>query len=69
MKQMTQEMIARFGPSGENWNRMDDEIRKVFGIPKNRYYSVTVHPSPPGRVIVDHSRTRVVESVKLSKSA
>jgi hypothetical protein len=63
---MTSAMYARFVHHG--WDAVDDEIRKHFKIPKNRYYSVTVPPSPVGRVIIDHTRTRVIESVKLSKS-
>jgi len=63
---MPSEMYARFVQHG--WDSVDDEIRKHFKIPKNRYYSVTVPPSPAGRVIIDHTRTRVLESVKLSKS-
>jgi hypothetical protein len=65
---MTPEMFQKFGPNGENWGKMDEEIRKHFKLPSNRYYSVTVSPSPPGRIFVDRSRTRVVESTKLSKS-
>lgn len=61
-------MIKRFGPNGENSKSMDEEIRKVFKLPSNRYYSVTLSPSPVGRIFVDRTRTRVVESVKLSKS-
>ena len=63
---MPSEMYARFVQHG--WDAVDDKIRKHFKIPKNRYYSVTVPPSPAGRVIIDHTRTRVLESVKLSKS-
>lgn len=65
---MTPEMLNRFGINGENSKNMDEEIRKTFKIPSNRYYTVTVSPSPPGRVSIDRDRTRVVESVKLSKS-
>lgn len=65
---MSPEMFAKFGDKGENSKLMDDEIRKAFKIPSNRYYSVTLHPSPPGRVFIDRNRYRIVESVKLSKS-
>ena len=65
---MTPEMFNKFGDNGQNSKSMDEEIRKVFKIPSNRYYSVTLHPSPPGRVFVDKSRYRVVENTKLSKS-
>jgi len=63
---MPSEMYACFVQHG--WDSVDDKIRKHFKIPKNRYYSVTLPPSPAGRVIIDHTRTRVLESVKLSKS-
>lgn len=65
---MSPEMFQRFGDKGENWSKMDEEIRKLFKLPSNRYYSVTISPSPLGRIFVDRSRTRVVESTKLSKS-
>ncbi len=65
---MTPEMIKKFGPNGENSKSMEEEIRKTFKLPPNRYYSVTLSPSPLGRIFVDRTRTRVVESVKLSKS-
>ena len=65
---MTEEMFLKFGDKGQNSKSMDEEIRKVFKIPNNRYYSVTLHPSPPGRVFIDRSRYRVVENSKLSKS-
>jgi hypothetical protein len=65
---MSPEMINKFGPNGENSKSMDEEIRKTFKIPSNRYYSVTLSPSPVGRVFIDRTRYRVVESVKLSKS-
>lgn len=65
---MSEDMIKRFGDNGENSKKMDEEIRKTFKLPPNRYYSVTLSPSPVGRVFVDRTRTRVVESVKLSKS-
>ena len=65
---MSPEMFKKFGPKGENSKNMDEEIRKVFKLPPNRYYSVTLSPSPVGRVFVDRSRTRVFESIKLSKS-
>lgn len=65
---MTPEMFKKFGSNGENSKFMDEEIRKTFKISSNRYYSVTLDPSPPGRIFVDKNRTRVVESIKLSKS-
>ncbi|MBF0207907.1 MAG: hypothetical protein HQK53_13585 [Oligoflexia bacterium] len=65
---MTPEMFKKFGPNGENSKSMEEEIRKTFKIPPNRYYSVTLPPSPEGRVFIDRTRYRVVESVKLSKS-
>lgn len=65
---MTVEMFLKFGDKGQNSKQMDEEIRKVFKIPSNRYYSVTVYPSPVGRIFIDKTRYRVVESTKLSKS-
>jgi hypothetical protein len=65
---MTVEMFSKFGDKGENAKSMDTVIRKVFKIPDNRYYSVTVYPSPVGRIFIDKTRYRVVESNKLSKS-
>ncbi len=66
--EMTPDMISRMGVNGENLYKMDDEIRKRFKIPDNRYYSVTIDPSPVGRIFVDKTRTRVITGVKLSKS-
>ena len=66
---MSPEMFKKFGPDGQNSKSMDEEIRKAFKIPSNRYYSVTLSPSPEGRVFIDKSRTRVAESVKISKSS
>lgn len=63
--QMDDEMFQDYLKRGSS---MDEEIRAKFKIPKNRYYSVTVPPSPAGRILVDPSRTRTVRSVKLSKS-
>jgi len=65
---MPLEMFRRFGSKGENWGKMDYEIRKLFKVPSNRYYSVTVPPSPPGRVFVDSTRTLIFVTPKLSKS-
>ena len=65
---MSSEMINKISPNGENIKHMDEEIRKLFKISPNRYYSVTLSPSPIGRVFIDRNRYRVVESVKLSKS-
>jgi len=65
---MSPEMFTKFGDRGQNSKHMDEEIRKVFKIPSNRYYSVTLYPSPEGRVFIDRSRYRVVENTKLSKS-
>jgi len=65
---MSPEMIKKFGEHGENAKLMDEEIRRTFKIPNNRYYSVTVDPSPLGRVFIDKTRYRVVETVKISKS-
>lgn len=65
---MTPEMFSKFGEDGKNWKNMDEAIRKTFNIPDNRYYSVTLSPSPRGRIFIDRKRYRVMESVKLSKS-
>ena len=65
---MPEDMVKRFGENGENSKNMDEEIRKTFKLPPNRYYSVTLSPSPVGRVFVDRTRSRVVECEKLSKS-
>jgi len=48
---------------------MDAEIRDAFKVPRNRFYSVSMNAHNFGEVIVDMTRVRVVEAVKLSKSS
>jgi hypothetical protein len=46
---------------------MDEEVRRRFGIPDNRYYTVAVFPQHlAGRITVE--RTRLVKTAKISKS-
>lgn len=47
----------------------DAEIRQLFKIPSNRYYTVARWPEHvAGRLYVDETRTRVVPVHKISKS-
>ncbi len=65
--QMSPSMMKRY-ISQENPLTMDAEIREVFKVSKNRFYSVSMNAHNYGAVIVDQTRVRTVESVKLSKS-
>ena len=48
---------------------LDGEVRNVFGLPADRYYTVTLWPdSRAGQVFVDTTRFRVVKMAKISKS-
>lgn len=66
---MDEKTFARFAASEQERSAMDEEIRKKFHIPSNRYYTVTLPPSPAGRVFLDESRKRELHTPKLSKSA
>lgn len=47
----------------------DAEIRRIFKIGSNRYYTVVRWPEHlAGRLCVDNTRTRVVSAHKISKS-
>ncbi len=46
---------------------LDEEVRRRFGIPEDRYYSVAIYPPElAGRITIE--RSRAVKSVKISKS-
>jgi hypothetical protein len=60
-------MMKRY-VSQENPLVMDEEIRKTFKVPRNRFYSVSMNTHNYGAVIVDQTRVRTVAAVKLSKS-
>jgi hypothetical protein len=47
---------------------MDDQIRRRFKIPDDRYYTVTLPPGPAGQVFLDTGRTRPPQVHKISKS-
>ena len=64
---MSEDMMARYADLDEPLN-MDSIIRKTFGVPQNRFYSVSMNLHNYGEVIIDNSRIRTVESVKISKS-
>lgn len=64
---MSEGMMARYVALDEPLS-MDSIIRKTFGIPQNRFYSVSMNSHNYGEVIICNSRTRTVESVKISKS-
>ncbi|MEK7953277.1 hypothetical protein [Luteolibacter soli] len=65
---MSDAMFAQFSVSPEAREAMDGEVRASFGIPVDRYFTVTMPPGPAGKVFVDLSKTRAVGSVKLSKA-
>ena len=48
---------------------MDEEIRKKFNIPNNRYYTISTWPEKvAGYFYIDMKRTRDVPAKKISKS-
>lgn len=66
MNTMTPDMFARYSadPYG-----MDAEVRRLFKLPENRYYTVTTWPlERAGQLFVDETRVRVVHARKVSKS-
>jgi hypothetical protein len=61
-------MFIRFSASHEAREKMDEEVHRCFGIPVDRYFTVTMPRGPAGKVFVDLGKTRAVGSVKLSKA-
>ena len=63
---LNEELLKRYinDPMG-----MDEEIRKKFDIPKNRYYTISTWPEKvAGYLYIDMKRTREVSAKKISKS-
>lgn len=49
--------------------KADADVRRIFKVPDNRYYSVTIWPDHmAGRISIDMKRTRAVAGKKISKS-
>lgn len=63
-KALTGELLTRYLA---NSLEADAEVRALFNIPEDVYYTVSVYPHP-GLVSIDHSRKRSVHSPKISKS-
>jgi hypothetical protein len=64
---MTPELLDRVNDKG--LLALDDEVRKKFNIPDDRYYSVLTWPdSLAGRVWLDENRFRAAPKKKISKS-
>lgn len=64
---MPPDMMARY-VALKNGLEMDQEIRNRFKISPKKYYSVSYNSHNYGAVIEDNTRTRFVESTKISKS-
>ena len=61
--------LAKFSQGESQREALDETIRRQFKVPDSRYYTVTMTHGLQGQVWIDHARTRVTQSVKLSKSA
>lgn len=61
---MSPELFSRYNkdPLG-----MESEVRRVFSIPEDFYFTVSMWPHP-GVVAIDESRLRTVPMKKISKS-
>jgi hypothetical protein len=63
---MPPQMLARYALDPL---ALDEEIRRHFAIPEDRYYSVARYPEHiAGLITIDQTRTRVPKARKISKS-
>ena len=64
---MTEKQFKEY--SNQSPAKMDETVRKWFGVPKDKYYSVSVWPEKvAGNVWLDQRRHRTVQTEKISKS-
>lgn len=63
---LTPEQLKQY--DDDPWS-MEKEIRELFNIPEDRYFTVSTYPANvAGNVRVDMTRHRVVKPKKISKS-
>lgn len=63
---MSELMLARYET---NPILMDEEVRKHFNIPSNKYYTVSMWPHKTAGVVRISNLSREVKNKKISKSS